>query len=64
LSNINLLAPILISMWKHWANLSNVDIEMVKRNVIDGTGFLRELADVMNLFLLSMLLYVGGTSTH
>lgn len=40
LSNINLLAPISVPMWRTWTNMQATEIEALKANAIHGTGIL------------------------
>lgn len=42
LTNINLLAPISIPMWRTWTNMQSTEVDALKANAIHGTGILRE----------------------
>jgi hypothetical protein len=54
LSNINLMAPILIHMWRTWANLSLDEIERLKSNVIHNTRILKDAHDIPSTFSLAI----------
>lgn len=54
LTNINLLAPISVPMWRTWTNMSPVEVETLKSNAINGTGLLREGQPIPGAFPLSL----------
>jgi hypothetical protein len=54
LGNINLLAPLPIPVWKFWTNMTNTEVEMLKRNTVTNSGLLRDSQLLVNYFALSM----------
>lgn len=53
LTNINLIAPISIPMWRTWTNMSQEEVYTLRINAIQGTGLLREGQPIPGAFPLS-----------
>jgi hypothetical protein len=53
LSNINLLAPITINMWKTWSCMTKEEVDGLEVHTIHSIGLLREAHDIPNGFPLS-----------
>jgi hypothetical protein len=53
LNNINLMAPILVSVWKVWANLSKAEVKACKDKALIVSSFLSEELAIANAFPLA-----------
>jgi hypothetical protein len=53
-SNINLLAPISIPMWKLWASLSDTEIKVSEDRALSRVGLLKDPIMIPNAFPLVM----------
>ena len=54
IGNTNIMAPILILMWKTWAGLSDAEIEQCRHQALNNIGVLRAPVDLFHAFPLNM----------
>jgi hypothetical protein len=62
-SNINLLAPISIPMWKLWASLSDVEVKASKDKALNRLDLLKDPIMIPNAFPLAMFDHHKCTTT-
>jgi hypothetical protein len=63
LNNINLLAPIPISVWKLWANLSDADVRICEEKALHSTSAMVEGHAIINAFPLALYEHHKCTTT-
>ena len=64
IGNTALMAPILVLMWKTWAELSDSEVEQCKRQALINIGVLRALVDLLPAFALNMFEHSKCTTTE
>ena len=62
--NTNLLAPITVPMWKHWAGLTDADVENFRKQALNNVGVLRAPIDLLPAFSLNMFEHSKCTTTE
>jgi hypothetical protein len=64
LSNINLLAPITVAMWKMWVNLSDSEVKVAEERALHRWNLMKEPFMIPHAFPLAMFDHHKCTSTQ
>jgi hypothetical protein len=50
MGNTNMLAPIMVQMWKTWVGLTNSNIDNLKKQALNNVGVLKAHVDLLPTF--------------